>query len=143
MTMIQIQAETMPEVLLVSRRAAGLSLRAIAEKVGVTHTTARAWENGLSEPSVAQFIRWSRACNQPALQLLDGLMMSGYGNTPAASATGVSDVRASRDSNPQPSGLEPDRARDDFWSVGRDLSLVELWRQVEPDAGIARVEGVA
>jgi DNA-binding XRE family transcriptional regulator len=102
MTMIQIQADTMPEVLLVTRRAAGLSLRAIADKVGVTHTTARAWENGQSEPSAAQFIRWARACNQPALQLLDGLMMAGYGDAPAASATGASEC-ATRDSNPQPS----------------------------------------
>lgn len=89
--MLQVDADSVPTVLRMTRNLAGLSTRAIGEKVGVTHTTVAKWEKGQGEPSVSQFILWARATNQPAQLLLDGL---------------ISSVCARRDSNSQPSDWE-------------------------------------
>ena len=74
MTLIQIDAATVPEILRATRGAAGFSARALAPLVGVSHGTISAWELGKSEPTVSQWIRWAEAVGQPADQLLQGLM---------------------------------------------------------------------
>ena len=73
MTMIQIEASTVSEILRATRALSGLSVRDLAPKVGVSHGTISAWERGAGEPSVTQFLRWAQATKQPAQQLLDGL----------------------------------------------------------------------
>ncbi|WP_083511336.1 helix-turn-helix domain-containing protein [Microbacterium sp. XT11] len=88
MTMIQIEATTVPEILRATRALSGLTVREIAPQIGVSHGTISAWERGQGEPNVTQFLRWARATKQPAQLLLDGLSL---------------DMRAPRDSNPQPS----------------------------------------
>ena len=87
MTMIQIEAATVPEILRATRALSGLTVREIAPMIGVSHATISAWERGQGEPSVTHFLRWALATKQPAQQLLDGLNVK----------------CASRDSNPQPS----------------------------------------
>lgn len=76
MTTIQIQADTVPEILRATRALAGLTTREIAPMVGVSHGTVSSWERGVSEPSVTQFLLWAQATKQPAQQLLDGLKVS-------------------------------------------------------------------
>lgn len=86
MTMIQIEADSVADILKTTRLLAGLTTREIAPEVGVSHATISAWERGQGEPSVTQFLLWARATKQPAQQLLSGLSL-----------------RARRDSNSQPS----------------------------------------
>lgn len=73
MTMITINAATVPGILRATRGAAGYSMRAIAELVGVSHGTVSAWEVGTSEPSISQFMRWAEVCGQPPEQLIQGI----------------------------------------------------------------------
>lgn len=107
MVMIQSSATTVAELLQDTRRAAGLSTRAIAPKVGVSFTTVAKWERGMGEPSVSQFIEWALATDQAPEQLLQGL---------------IEMKRARRDSNPQPSDLESDP----FWTVDRTVVWLEF-----------------
>ena len=74
MTLIQIDAATLPEILRATRGAAGLSARAIAPLIGVSHGTISTWERGITEPSVSQFLRWAKVTGQPAERLLQGLV---------------------------------------------------------------------
>ena len=75
MTMqIQVEADSVAGLLRTTRGAAGLSTRAMAAKIGVSHATVAKWETGQGEPSVSQFILWADATNQPAKLLLDGLI---------------------------------------------------------------------
>ncbi|WP_460002753.1 helix-turn-helix domain-containing protein [Microbacterium xylanilyticum] len=76
MTMIQVEATTVPEILRATRALSGLTTREIAPKIGVSHATVAKWERGIGEPSVTQFIRWAQATRQPAQLLLDGLSAS-------------------------------------------------------------------
>lgn len=70
MTLIQINAANLPEILRATRGAAGLSARAMAARVGVSHGTISAWERGISEPTVSQFMRWAEATGQDPERLL-------------------------------------------------------------------------
>lgn len=73
MTLIQIDAATLPEILRATRGAAGYSARSIAPLIGVSHGTVSAWERGISEPSISQFLRWAEVVGQPAGRLIDGI----------------------------------------------------------------------
>ncbi|AYD84517.1 helix-turn-helix DNA binding protein [Microbacterium phage Ekko14] len=70
MTLIQIDSSGLPEILRATRGAAGLSARAMALQIGVSHGTISAWERGISEPSVSQFMRWAEATGQAPERLL-------------------------------------------------------------------------
>ncbi len=74
MVTLNLDAQSVPEVLKATRAMAGLTTRAMGAKLGVAHTTVMAWEAGRSEPSVSQFIAWAYATNQPPEQLLRGLI---------------------------------------------------------------------
>lgn len=52
-----------PERLKRAREAAGLSLRALAEQVGVSQTTIKKYEDGLSTPDSSQLIKLAKALN--------------------------------------------------------------------------------
>lgn len=73
MTLIQTTADTLPEILRATRGAAGYSARALGALVGVSHGTVSAWERGLTEPTVSQFLAWADATGQNAEQLLASL----------------------------------------------------------------------
>lgn len=73
MTLIQIDAATVPEILRATRGAAGFTARGIAPLIGVSHGTISAWERGLSEPSISQFIRWAEVTGQPPERLVAGV----------------------------------------------------------------------
>ncbi|AVR56173.1 helix-turn-helix DNA binding domain protein [Microbacterium phage Naby] len=73
MTLIQIDAATLPEILRATRGAAGYSARALAPLIGVSHGTISAWELGKTEPTVSQFLRWAEVTGQPPERLLAGL----------------------------------------------------------------------
>lgn len=73
MTMIQVEADTVPEILRATRALSGLTSREMAVLIGASHAAVTRWERGESEPSVTQFLRWAQATKQPAQQLLDGL----------------------------------------------------------------------
>lgn len=45
-----------------ARRAAGLTLAALGEKAGVSHTTVRKYEKGALVPSSAMLLKIARAC---------------------------------------------------------------------------------
>ncbi|AXC34905.1 helix-turn-helix DNA binding domain protein [Microbacterium phage Jerky] len=70
MTLIQIDSSGLPEILRATRGAAGLSMRDMARQVGVSHGTISAWERGISEPSVSQFMRWAEVAGQAPERLL-------------------------------------------------------------------------
>lgn len=70
MTLIQIDSSGLPEILRATRGAAGLSARAMALQIGVSHGTISAWERGISEPSVSQFMRWAEVTGQAPERLL-------------------------------------------------------------------------
>ena len=90
MTMLQSQATAVMDRLYETRMMARLTTREIAPLVGVSQTTVSKWERGIGEPSITQFVLWARATKQPVEAMLDGLSF---------------EVCATRDSNPQPSGL--------------------------------------
>ncbi|WP_345751391.1 helix-turn-helix domain-containing protein [Microbacterium rhizophilus] len=73
MTMIQIEASTLPDLLAATRRLLGLSMRAMGERLGVAHTTIAAWEHGVSEPSFSQVVTWARLTGQPLSVFVDAL----------------------------------------------------------------------
>jgi transcriptional regulator with XRE-family HTH domain len=52
------------------RRANGLSLRALARQVGVTHTTLLRWESGVMEPDPVNARRLESSLGLPASTLL-------------------------------------------------------------------------
>lgn len=65
MTLIRMNAGTLPEILRATRGAAGYSARAIAPLIGVSHGTISNWENGRVEPTISQFVRWAEVTGQP------------------------------------------------------------------------------
>ena len=73
MTTLQSNATTPAELLLETRRAAGLSTRQMAARLDVSQGTVSNWERGNGEPSVSQFILWCHATKQPVDQMIDGL----------------------------------------------------------------------
>lgn len=103
--MMQVDAQTVPEILRATRALSGLSSRELAALIGVSHAAVTRWERGEGEPSVTQFLRWAAATKQPAQQLLDGLNVS---------------VCAPRDSNPEPTDYETDDA---FWSIVQHVEI--------------------
>ena len=84
---VSIEAETVSDMLKMTRGASGLTTREIGAKVGVSHNTVSNWERGNGEPSASQFVLWAQATSQAPEQMFQGLM----------------DLCARRDSNPQPS----------------------------------------
>ncbi|HTN05267.1 helix-turn-helix domain-containing protein [Agriterribacter sp.] len=76
MTTIQIEADTVPEILRATRALSGLTTRELAPMIGVSHAAIARWERGEGEPSVTQFVLWAQATKQPAQRLLDGLNVS-------------------------------------------------------------------
>lgn len=114
MTMLQIEASSVAELLRATRVLSGHTTRTIAPLVGASHGTVSNWERGQGEPSVTQFIDWARATKQPPQALLEGLI----------------ELCARRDSNPQPSDSESPY----FWTPARIVELESLTRQVDVDS---------
>jgi transcriptional regulator with XRE-family HTH domain len=63
-----------------ARRAAGLSLRELAERAGTSHATVLAYEKGVKTPGAATFLRLLEACGfdvdirlTPRIRERDGL----------------------------------------------------------------------
>ncbi len=71
---------SMASLLRSARAAAGLSLRALAERAGTSHATLSAYENGRKVPSVTTYVRILEACGnavdvqlQPRFRERDGI----------------------------------------------------------------------
>lgn len=123
MTMIQISAETVPAWLKATRGAAGLSTRAIAPSVGVTHSAVSKWERGEGEPSVTQFILWCHATHQRPEQMIEALeayALRGMRKAPVAGESEPGPSYTPRDLNPEPTAYEADLA---FWAI---VSRIEV-----------------
>ncbi len=56
-----------------ARKDAQVSMRALAERIGVGHITIRNYETGNTAPPVPVFLRIARALNTTAGELLKGL----------------------------------------------------------------------
>ena len=132
---IQVQGDSVAAVLAATRGAAGLSTRELAAKVGVSHATIAAWENGKGEPSVSQFIRWAQATNQPAELLLGGLIdvVRLEGLEPPTFWLGVAWSRFRQRFTR--SGA--------FWTPERRSILAEIARQFQTDSEIPTGSGAA
>ena len=94
---------TLPIRLRVSRDYAGLTQTELADRMGVSRQTIANAETGARQPRKVVVTSWAFACGVDVEWL-----KTGYKKTPPPEGEGVSDVkRATRDSNPQPSDLEP------------------------------------
>ena len=71
----------------VIRQAANLEQRDMAERLGVSRSTISNWERGHVEPTFSQVVRYAKESGQSLEWLAEGVSC------------------ATRDSNPQPSGL--------------------------------------
>lgn len=97
------EINTLTTRLRVAREYAGYSQAELAEAAGISRTTVGNAEGGVKHPSRATITVWAFACGVDVEWL-----KTGYKKTPPPEGGGVSDVkRATRDSNPQPSDLEP------------------------------------
>ena len=73
MTMTDNPTWTLAERLRRARLLAGLEQRELAEQLGVNRATISLWENGHTEPSASNFVRWAIATGQPLEWLADGV----------------------------------------------------------------------
>ena len=66
--MMQVDAQTVPEILRATRALSGLSSRELAALIGVSHAAVTRWERGESEPSVNGDLRKTLATYKPTNQ---------------------------------------------------------------------------
>lgn len=99
-----------------ARRLADLHQAELAEACGVSRSAVNQWEMGRTEPSASKLFAVARATKQPLDWFAEGLDSD--------------DLRARRDSNPQPSDWE----LDPFWTVDRTVVWLEFWCQDTPDS---------
>ena len=126
MTMLNTAALPTAKRYRIAREVAGLSQGELATIVGVNRTTVGDWEAGRTEPAFSKLVALANATEQPLDWFAEGLFV---------------DVRARRDSNPQPSDWEFGQARRvaPFWTADRKLSLLTLECQLDVDA-VALIE---
>jgi len=70
-----------------ARKAAGLSQRQLARRLGVKQGAVSQWERGQTEPSVRHFIAMVHLLGPSLLELDDEAPDQAAGNRPAAAAT--------------------------------------------------------
>jgi transcriptional regulator with XRE-family HTH domain len=60
----------LPQMLRAARKAAGLSLRDLAKRLGCSHNAVAQWESGVAKPSIANRADLAQALNIPFSHLL-------------------------------------------------------------------------
>lgn len=102
-----------------AREMTGLDQGEFAERAGISRQTVSNYEGGTREPRGLYARAWAEATGVDLYWLETGEAPDGAGAS--------DDVRASRDSNPQPSGWEYDRSdsgSDGVWTIADDAALI-------------------